>query len=103
MVVGRKLPSAVQARLARDYRPRLYPGDRLYTGAELLDLAGDADAARSSVEGPYSPRPPRRTRIRSSSNWPGPCSSRSNPSRAARSTFKTPSAPTLTGPTAVER
>lgn len=44
VVVGRKLPPAVEARLARDYRPKLNPDDRLYTGAELLDLAGDADA-----------------------------------------------------------
>ena len=43
-VVGRKLPPAVEARLARDDRPRLNPDDRLYIGAEPLDLAGDADA-----------------------------------------------------------
>jgi lactate dehydrogenase-like 2-hydroxyacid dehydrogenase len=44
VVVGRKLPPAVEARLARDYRPKLNPDDRLYTGAELLELLADADA-----------------------------------------------------------
>ena len=44
VVVGRKLPPAVEARLARDYRPKLNPDDRLYSGAELLELLADADA-----------------------------------------------------------
>lgn len=44
VVVGRKLPEAVEARLARDYAPRLNPEDRLYAPEELLELAQDADA-----------------------------------------------------------
>ena len=44
VVVGRKLPPKVEARLARDYRPKLNPDDRLYTGAELAELLADADA-----------------------------------------------------------
>ncbi len=44
VVVGRKLPPNVEARLARDYRPKLNPDDRLYSTDELLDLAADADA-----------------------------------------------------------
>jgi lactate dehydrogenase-like 2-hydroxyacid dehydrogenase len=44
VVVGRKLPQAVEARLERDYRPKLNPDDRLYSAGELLDLAADADA-----------------------------------------------------------
>jgi len=44
VVVGRKLPEAVEARLARDYAPRLNPEDRLYATAELLELAQGADA-----------------------------------------------------------
>jgi lactate dehydrogenase-like 2-hydroxyacid dehydrogenase len=44
VVVGRRLPPRVEARLARDYRPKLNPDDRLYSTAELLDLCADADA-----------------------------------------------------------
>ena len=44
VVVGRRLPPKVEARLARDYRAKLNPDDRLYTGAELLELLADADA-----------------------------------------------------------
>ena len=44
VVVGRKLPPRVEARLARDYRPKLNPDDRLYSTAELLDLCAGADA-----------------------------------------------------------
>ena len=44
VVVGRKLPEAVEARLARDYAPRLNPEDRLYGTDELLALAEGADA-----------------------------------------------------------
>lgn len=44
VLVGRKLPDAVEARLRRDYAPRLNPEDRLYTGDELIDLAADAFA-----------------------------------------------------------
>ncbi len=44
VVVGRKLPPRVEARLARDYRPKLNPDDRLYSSAELLALCADADA-----------------------------------------------------------
>ena len=43
VVVGRKLPPSVEARLERDYRPRLNPDDRLYSAGELLDLCAGAD------------------------------------------------------------
>ncbi len=44
IVVGRKLPQAVEARLARDYTPRLNADDKLYTRDELLALCDGADA-----------------------------------------------------------
>jgi lactate dehydrogenase-like 2-hydroxyacid dehydrogenase len=44
VLVGRKLPDAVEARLARDYEPRLNPDDRLYTGEELIAMAEGASA-----------------------------------------------------------
>ncbi len=44
VVVGRKLPQAVEARLVRHYRPRLNRDDRLYSSEELLDLCARADA-----------------------------------------------------------
>ena len=44
VVAGRKLPPNVEARLERDFRPKLNPDDRLYSIDELLGLAADADA-----------------------------------------------------------
>jgi len=44
VVVGRKLPEAVEARLRRDYAPILNPEDRLYTSDELIALADGAFA-----------------------------------------------------------
>ncbi len=44
VLVGRKLPEAVEARLVRDYRPRLNPDDRLYTADELIAAAQGAAA-----------------------------------------------------------
>ncbi len=44
VLVTRKLPAAVESRLQRDYDVRLNPDDRLYSAAELLELAADADA-----------------------------------------------------------
>ena len=44
VVVGRKLPEAVEARLARDYAPKFNAEDRLYTADELVSLSADADA-----------------------------------------------------------
>ncbi len=44
VLVGRKLPEAVEARLVRDYRPRLNPDDRLYTAEELIAAAEGAAA-----------------------------------------------------------
>lgn len=44
VLVTRKLPSAVEARLARDYSPRFNPEDRRYTTEELLEKAQGADA-----------------------------------------------------------
>ncbi len=43
IVVGRRLPENVQARLARDYDPRFNPDDRVYTTEELLALCDGAD------------------------------------------------------------
>ncbi len=43
ILVGRKLPENVEARLKRDYAPRLNPEDRLYTPDELLSLCAGAD------------------------------------------------------------
>jgi lactate dehydrogenase-like 2-hydroxyacid dehydrogenase len=40
----RKLPQAVEGRLARDYEAILNPDDRLYTAEELVDIAAGADA-----------------------------------------------------------
>lgn len=44
ILVSRKLPDAVEARLRRDYRALLNPNDRHYTSEELLDKAAGADA-----------------------------------------------------------
>lgn len=44
ILVTRKLPTAVEARLQRDYRPILNPEDRLYSRDELLELAAGVDA-----------------------------------------------------------
>ncbi len=43
ILVTRKLPEAVEVRLARDYDARFNPDDRLYTTEDLIALAGDAD------------------------------------------------------------
>src|SRR3546814_1539864 len=40
----RKLPAAVEARLARDYEAILNPDDRLYGADELVEIAARADA-----------------------------------------------------------
>ncbi|MDX1431576.1 MAG: D-glycerate dehydrogenase [Gammaproteobacteria bacterium] len=44
VVVTRKLPGAVQARLARDYEPRFNADDRVYSSDELVALAEGAAA-----------------------------------------------------------
>lgn len=44
VLVGRKLPEAVEARLARDYNAILNPDDKLYTADELIELSHQADA-----------------------------------------------------------
>ena len=44
VVVTRKLPEAVESRLARDYESRFNDSDRLYDSRELLALAEGADA-----------------------------------------------------------
>lgn len=44
VLVTRKLPEAVEARLRRDYRPRLNPDDRLYSSDEMIERAAGADA-----------------------------------------------------------
>jgi lactate dehydrogenase-like 2-hydroxyacid dehydrogenase len=44
VLVGRRLPGAVEERLQRDYIARLNPDDELYTEGRLLELAKGADA-----------------------------------------------------------
>ena len=44
VLVTRKLPAEVEARLAQHFTPLLNPDDRLYSPDELLRLAEDADA-----------------------------------------------------------
>jgi len=44
VVVGRKLPEAVEARLRRDYRPQLNEDDRLLSTDELVKRLAGADA-----------------------------------------------------------
>lgn len=44
ILVTRKLPEAVEARLKRDYRVHLNPEDALYPSEKLLALSRDADA-----------------------------------------------------------
>lgn len=44
VLVTRKLPDEVQARLARDYEPRFNAEDRSYSSDELVELARGADA-----------------------------------------------------------
>ncbi|MBO6521250.1 MAG: D-glycerate dehydrogenase [Rhodospirillales bacterium] len=44
VLVGRKLPEAVEARLQRDYNAILNPNDKLYTSEELIELSAKADA-----------------------------------------------------------
>jgi len=44
IIVSRKLPEAVEARLVRDYRARLNTEDRLYATDELIALLEGADA-----------------------------------------------------------
>ena len=44
ILVTRKLPTAVEARLQRDYDARLNPDDRLYTRDELVEQARGAQA-----------------------------------------------------------
>ncbi|MDH5189203.1 MAG: D-glycerate dehydrogenase [Rhodospirillaceae bacterium] len=44
ILVTRKLPQAVEARLQRDYQPILNPSDKLYSDDELVELSLDADA-----------------------------------------------------------
>lgn len=48
VVVGRKLPEAVEARLARDYRPTFNDADRVYAADELVALCAEADAIVSA-------------------------------------------------------
>jgi lactate dehydrogenase-like 2-hydroxyacid dehydrogenase len=44
VLVARKLPSAVEARLQRDYAPRLNASDRIYSADELVQLAAGCAA-----------------------------------------------------------
>lgn len=44
ILVTRKLPEAVEARLKRDYAPILNPDDTLYSADELIEIAARVDA-----------------------------------------------------------
>ena len=44
VVVARKLPQNVEARLARDYDARFNKDDTVYTSKQLIELAAGADA-----------------------------------------------------------
>jgi lactate dehydrogenase-like 2-hydroxyacid dehydrogenase len=44
ILVTRKLPDVVEARLARDYQPIFNPDDRQYSADELIELATGVDA-----------------------------------------------------------
>ena len=44
ILVTRKLPAAVEARLLRDYEPILNPADRLYSSDEIINRAKEVDA-----------------------------------------------------------
>ena len=44
ILVGRKLPDAVEARLARDYDAILNPDDKLYTSDEIIEISARVDA-----------------------------------------------------------
>ena len=44
VLVTRKLPIAVEARLSKDYAPILNPDDRRYSDEELIELCSKADA-----------------------------------------------------------
>ena len=44
ILVTRKMPDAVEARLKRDYSPILNPDDKLYSEEEIIKLASKADA-----------------------------------------------------------
>jgi len=44
VLVTRKLPQAVEARLQKEYAPRLNKDDRIYSGDELVELASGAVA-----------------------------------------------------------
>ncbi len=44
ILVGRKLPPAVEARLQRDYEPILNPSDKVYSPEEIIELSSRVDA-----------------------------------------------------------
>ena len=44
VLVARKLPAVVEARLARDYAARFNGEDKVYSSDELIELAEGADA-----------------------------------------------------------
>ncbi|MSP80220.1 MAG: D-glycerate dehydrogenase [Rhodospirillales bacterium] len=48
VLVCRKIPDDVEARLKRDYEPRLNPSDRVYSGDELVKLADGAEIVFAS-------------------------------------------------------
>jgi len=67
VLVTRKLPTAVEDRLRRDYEPRLNPEDRLYSSDALIESATGADAIipchTERFSAPVIERLPRSVRI----------------------------------------
>ncbi len=65
--VTRKLPPAVETRIARDYEARLNPDDRIFTPEELAVRAADADAmlicTSEKITAELIERLPRRLRV----------------------------------------
>jgi len=65
--VTRKLPAAVEARIARDYEARLNPDDRIFTAEELAVRAAEADAmlicTSEKITAELVERLPRRLRV----------------------------------------
>ena len=56
VLVTRKLPAAVEARLSRDFEPRLNADDRVYGSDEIVALAQGADAR--ATRSPFASKTP---------------------------------------------
>ncbi len=56
VLVTRKLPEAVEARLRRDYKPEFNQEDRLYSSEELIEQAEGQGSNRRLPHGALHPR-----------------------------------------------